>query len=87
MSGVKNAKPLTKLYKIKENNDLIREKNGISALEFMDGSAIIAGVKLMCLDKWAKPGVFTPAAFPEQLYYDALKGEGIIIEESESQPL
>ena len=53
----------------------------------MDGSAIIAGVKLMCLDKWAKPGVFTPAAFPAQLYYDALKGEGIIIEESESQPL
>ena len=87
VSGVKNAKPLTKLYKIKENNDLIREKNGISALEFMDGSAIIAGVKLMCLDKWAKPGVFTPAAFPAQLYYDALKGEGIIIEESESQPL
>ena len=87
VTGVKNAKPLTKLYKITENNEQIREKNGISAMEYLDGTAIIAGVKLMCLDKWSKPGVFTPAAFPAQLYYDALKGEGIIIEESVSQPL
>ena len=75
------------LYKIKENNEQIREKNGISAIEYLDGSAIIAGVKLMCLDKWAKPGVFTPAAFPAQLYFEALKGEGVVIEESESKPL
>jgi len=87
VSGVKNAKPLTKLYKITADNDEIREKNGISAIEYLDGSAIIAGVKLMCLNKWVKPGVFTPAAFPASLYFEALKSEGIAVEESESQPL
>ena len=87
VTGQKNGKVLTRLYKIAADNDQIREKFGVSALEYLDGSAIIAGVKLMCLDKWSKPGVFTPAAFPADLYYEALKKEGITIEESESQPL
>ena len=69
------------------DNDQIRDKYGVSALEYLDGSAMIAGVKLMCLDKWSKPGVFTPAAFPANLYCDALKIEGVIVEESESKPL
>ena len=87
VTGQKNGKVLTRLYKIAADNDQIREKFGVSALEYLDGSAIIAGVKLMCLDKWSKPGVFTPAAFPADLYYEALKKEGITIEEKESQPL
>ena len=87
VTGQKNGKVLTRLYKISANNDQIREKFGVSALEYLDGSAIIAGVKLMCLDKWSKPGVFTPAAFPADIYCEALKKEGITIEESESQPL
>jgi len=87
VTGQKNGKVLTKLYRITANNDQIRDKYGVSALEYLDGSAIIAGVKLMCLDKWSKPGVFTPAAFPADLYYEALKKEGITVEESESQPL
>ena len=87
VTGQKNGKVLTRLYKITANNDEIRDKYGVSALEYLDGSAIIAGVKLMCLDKWSKPGVFTPAAFPADLYYEALKKEGITVEESESNPL
>ncbi|MBR3463915.1 MAG: saccharopine dehydrogenase NADP-binding domain-containing protein [Clostridiales bacterium] len=87
VTGQKNGKVLTRLYKITANNDEIRDKYGVSALEYLDGSAIIAGVKLMCLDKWSKPGVFTPAAFPADLYYEALKKEGITVEEGESQPL
>ena len=87
VTGQKNGKVLTRLYKITADNDQIRDKYGVSALEYLDGSAIIAGVKLMCLDKWSKPGVFTPAAFPADVYYDALKKEGITVEEGESQPL
>ena len=87
VTGQKNGKVLTRLYKITANNDEIRDKYGVSALEYLDGSAIIAGVKLMCLDKWSKPGVFTPAAFPADLYYEALRKEGITVEEGESQPL
>lgn len=87
VTGQKNGKILTKLYKITADNELTFEKNGISALEYLDGSAIIAGIRLMCLDKWSKPGVFTPAAFPSDLYYNALKIEGVVIEESESEPL
>ena len=87
VTGQKNGKVLTKLYKITADNDQIRDKYGVSALEYLDGSAMVAGVRLMCLDKWSKPGVFTPAAFPANLYYDALRIEGVIVEESESKPL
>lgn len=87
VTGQKNGKILTKLYKITADNEQTLEKNGVSALEYLDGSAIIAGIRLMCLDKWSKPGVFTPAAFPSDLYYNALKIEGVVIEESESEPL
>ena len=87
VTGQKNGKVLTKLYKITADNDQIRDKYGVSALEYLDGSAMVAGVRLMCLDKWSKPGVFTPAAFPANLYYDALRLEGVIVEESESKPL
>ena len=87
VTGQKNGKILTKLYKITADNDQIRDKYGVSALEYLDGSAMIAGVRLMCLDKWSKPGVFTPAAFPANLFFDILKTEGVIVEESESKPL
>ncbi|MBE7069340.1 MAG: hypothetical protein E7386_02435 [Ruminococcaceae bacterium] len=87
VTGQKNGKVLTKLYKISADNDQIRDKYGVSAFEYLDGTAMIAGVKLLCLDKWSKPGVFTPAAFPANLYFEALKNEGVIVEESESKPL
>ena len=52
----------------------------------MKGSALIAGVKLMCSDKWRKPGVFTPAAFECDPYYTALTKEGIIVTEGDGKP-
>ena len=87
VTGQKNGKVLTKLYKITANNEQIRDKYGVSALEYLDGTAMVAGVRLMCLDRWVKPGVFTPAAFPAEQYISALKSEGIILEVSESDPL
>ncbi len=87
VTGQKNGKVLTKLYKITANNEQTRDKYGVSALEYLDGTAMVAGVRLMCLDRWAKPGVFTPAAFPAEQFIDALKSEGIILEVSESKPL
>ena len=52
----------------------------------MKGSALIAAVKLMCQDKWVKPGVFTPAAFDIDSYYEAFVAEGIKITEGEGKP-
>lgn len=79
-------KEITKSYIIKGDNDKTYEKYNQSAFDFMKGSALIAGVKLMCKDKWRKPGVFTPAAFDCESYYSAFKKEGITITEGEGKP-
>ena len=82
----KDDKEITKSYIIKGDNDKTYEKHNQSAFEFMKGSALIAGVKLMCKDKWRKPGVFTPAAFDCESYYSAFKKEGIAITEGDGKP-
>ena len=79
-------KEITKSYIIKGDNDKTYEKYNESAFEFMKGSALIAAVKLMCKDKWRKPGVFTPAAFDCETYYSAFKKEGIAITEGDGKP-
>ena len=62
------------------------DKYEVNAFEYMKGSAIIAGVKLMCRDKWKKPGVFTPAAFDCEEYFKAFTMEGIEVVEGEGKP-
>ena len=79
-------KALTRSYIIKGDNDESYEKYNVSAFEYIKGSALIAGVKLMCKDKWRKPGVFTPAAFDCDTYFNAFIVEGINITEGESKP-
>ena len=79
-------KELTRSYIIKGDNDESYEKYNVSAFEYIKGSALIAGVKLMCKDKWRKPGVFTPAAFDCDTYFNAFIVEGINITEGESKP-
>ena len=78
-------KVITRSYVLKGDNDECLEKNNVDALEYMKGSALIAGVKLMCKEKWNKAGVFTPAAFDCETYYQALVAEGLNIEEGESK--
>lgn len=83
--GKREGKEVTKSYVIKGDNDEYYEKNYNSAFEYLKGSALIAGVKLMCKDKWKKPGVFTPAAFDCNSYYEAFVLEGIEIKEGEGK--
>ena len=73
-------------YIIKGDNDKAYEKYNVNAFDQMKGSALIAGVKLMCRDKWKKPGVFTPAAFDYDFYFNALTLEGIQVTEGEGRP-
>lgn len=82
----KDGKEITKSYIIKGDNDEAYEKYDVNAFEVMKGSALIAGVKLMCQDKWKKPGVFTPAAFDVDTYYEAFTEEGIKVTEGEGKP-
>lgn len=82
----RDDKEITRSYIIKGDNDLSFEKYGVNAFEQMKASALIAGVKLMCRDKWKKPGVFTPAAFDSDAYYNAFTMEGIRITEGEGKP-
>ena len=81
----RDEKEITKSYIIKGDNDECYEKNYNNAFEYIKGSALIAGVKLMCKDKWKKPGVFTPAAFDCNSYYEAFVMEGIEIKEGEGK--
>ena len=78
-------KEITKSYVIQSDNDECYEKYGTNAFDYVKGSALIAGVKLMCKDKWKKPGVFTPAAFDCDLYYQSFVMEGINITEGEGK--
>ena len=55
--------------------------------EYLEGTATIAAVKLMCNDKWKKKGVFSPASFDSRIFYEALEAEGIEVKESDSKPL
>jgi len=82
----KNEETVTRSYIIKGDNEQIFEKYNVSAFEYMKGSALISGVKLMCRDKWKKPGVFTPAAFDCETYFNALSMEGIKVAEGEGKP-
>ena len=82
----KDGSDITKSYIVKGDNDKSYEKYNVSAFEEMKGSAMIAAVKLMCHDKWKKPGVFTPAAFECETYYNAFKAEGITVTEGEGKP-
>ncbi len=84
--GKKDDKEITKSYIITEDNEMTYEKYDVNAFDYMKGSAIIAGVKLMCRDKWKKPGVFTPSAFDCEEYMNAFSLEGIKLEEGEGKP-
>ncbi|MCR4558125.1 MAG: saccharopine dehydrogenase NADP-binding domain-containing protein [Saccharofermentans sp.] len=77
---------ITRSYIIKGDNDKSYSKYNVNAFEYMKGTALIAGVKLMCKDKWKKPGVFTPAAFDCDAYYNAFTMEGISIIEGRGKP-
>lgn len=82
----RDDKEITRSYIIKGDNDSSYEKYNVNAFEQMKASALIAGVKLMCRDKWKKAGVFTPAAFDCDTYYNAFSVEGIKITEGEGKP-
>ena len=82
----RDDKDIIRSYIIKGDNDKAYEKYNVNAFDQMKGSAIIAGVKMMCRDKWKKPGVFTPAAFDYDFYFNALTLEGIQITEGEGRP-
>ena len=82
----KDDRDLTRSYIIRGDNDQAYENFNVNAFDQMKGSALIAGVKLMCRDKWQKPGVFTPAAFDYDIYYNAFTAEGITITEGEGKP-
>lgn len=87
ITGEKDKKEITKCYSIELDNEDCIKKYGVDAEEYLEGTAIIAAVKLMSGDKWKKPGVFSPASFDSSIFFDALEAEGIEIKESDSKPL
>lgn len=87
ITGEKDKKEITKCYRIELDNEDCIKKYNVDAEEYLEGTAIIAAVKLMSKDKWKKPGVFSPASFDSSVFFDALEAEGIEIKESECKPL
>lgn len=52
------------------------EKYGVSAAGYFDAQALLGGIKLICTDKWKKPGVFTACAFDPDLLLERMKKDG-----------
>ena len=87
ITGTKGGKEITKLYRITGDNDKSKTENGCDALRYLNGTVLIESCKLMCNDKWNRPGVYTPAEFEAELLYNAMSKAGIKIEESDSNPI
>ncbi|MBP5654987.1 MAG: saccharopine dehydrogenase NADP-binding domain-containing protein [Clostridiales bacterium] len=52
-------------------------KVNVSDFDEVETKVAVAASKMMCLDKWKNPGVFTTAKFPNGEFIDALAAEGI----------
>ena len=71
----------------KEDNEECIAKNGVEVASYLDALMIVAGIRLICLNKWKKPGVFTASAFDPQLLIDALKKLGLRYSVTDTQPI
>ena len=84
ITGEKDKKEITKCYRIELDNEDCIKKYGVDAEEYLEGTAIIAAVKLMSKDKWKKPGVFTTDEFDPDPYMEMLNEYGLpwVVEEN-----
>ena len=62
------------------DNDKCMEENGMSSMGLFDAYAMLSGITLICSGRWAKSGVFTPAAFEPDLFINGIKTSGLKIE-------
>ncbi|MBR5386003.1 MAG: hypothetical protein IK142_00305, partial [Clostridiales bacterium] len=62
------------------DNDKCMEENGMSSMGLFDAYAMLSGITLICSGRWAKSGVFTPAAFEPDLFINGIKTAGLKIE-------
>lgn len=76
LSGKKDGKEKSVLIYAEEDNDACLGKNGVDVASYFDALAVVAGIKLICLNKWKKPGVFTACAFDPDILTDALRKLG-----------
>ena len=66
ISGTIGGKKKTIEYKV-DNPDL----------KDVEMKVAVAAAKMMCLDRWVKPGVYTTARFPNADFMDMLAIEGV----------
>jgi len=58
----------------------------VTDLKEVEIKTAVAAAKLMCLDKWRAPGVFTSAKFPNGDFIQALDAEGLKFESEDVTP-
>lgn len=76
LSGNKDDQDKTVLISAEEDNEACISKNGVDVASYFDALTVVAGIKLICLNKWKKPGVFTACAFDPEILTDALRKLG-----------
>lgn len=76
LSGKKDGKDKCVLVSAEEDNEDCMSRNGVNVASYFDALTIVAGVKLICLNKWKKPGVFTASAFDPSILLDAMRKLG-----------
>ena len=87
ITGKKDGADKSVLMYSKDDNEGCIAKNGVEVASYLDALMIVAGIRLICLNKWKKPGVFTASAFDPQLLIDALKKLGLRYSVTDTQPI
>lgn len=87
ISGKKDNEDKTILMYAEGDNEECTTKYGVDVASYFDALTIVAGIKLLCLNKWKKPGVFSACAFEPQLLTDALKKLGFKYSTVDTQPI
>ena len=83
VEGTFRGAPRKEFYYITGDNDKCMEEYGMSPISLYDAYAMLSGITLICSGRWAKSGVFTPAAFEADLFINSIKSNGLVIDPKE----
>lgn len=83
VEGTFRGAPRKEFYYITGDNDKCMEEYGMSPISLYDAYAMLSGITLICSGRWAKSGVFTPAAFEADLFINSIKSNGLVIDSKE----
>lgn len=80
VEGSFRGAPRKAFFYVTGDNDKNMEEYNMPSVNLFDAYAMLAGITLICSGRWAKSGVFTPAAFEPDLFINSIRSSGLVIE-------